>query len=65
MCIPTKKLLNRGFLFVKLKSHLKGFTIASGPITYVRKARGIFRFQTSDFGLQTSDFRCYISLFLL
>ena len=28
------KLLNRGFLFVKLKSNLKGFMVAPSPITY-------------------------------
>ena len=34
ICTPTTRLLTRGFLFVKLKSYLKGFTVAPSPITY-------------------------------
>jgi hypothetical protein len=46
MCIPTKKLLNRGFLFVKLKSNFKGFMVAPSPITY-------------DFTFHIHILRCY------
>ena len=46
MLIPKKKLLHRGFLFVKLKSHFKGFTDAPSPITY-------------DFTLHVHILRCH------